>query len=471
LGLKITLSYNGDMEEKLRGLPSVDRLLSEPQIQALTGVRGLSRDLVVELIRENLDYYRSEIKKGKGLPATEEIIARITDRATGLILPSLKPVINATGVVVHTNLGRAPLSEEAISAMERISRGYNNLEFDLESGERGSRHTHLEPLLCRLTGAEAGLVVNNNAAAVLLGLSAIAKRKEVIVSRGQAVEIGGGFRIPEVMKQSGARLVEVGTTNCTYIRDYEAVITPRTVALLRVHSSNFKVVGFTHMVTLEEMVALGKRYNLLVLDDLGSGCPLDTTRFGLDAEPLIQDSVKAGADLVFFSGDKLLGGPQAGIIVGKKALIDKLKKHPLVRAMRVDKTRIAALAVTLLHHLKGEATVKIPVWQMISMPLEVIERRARHWAESLAGTARVIEGESVIGGGSLPGSSLPTWLVAIGDPRKPTQTQKLARILRSQEPPVIGRISENILLLDPRTVSVAEDEILIQAVQQALRQL
>ncbi|MCR4392843.1 MAG: L-seryl-tRNA(Sec) selenium transferase [Dehalococcoidales bacterium] len=471
LGLKITLSYNGDMEENLRRLPSVDKLLSKPEIQELTGVHGLSRDLVVELIRESLDFYRSEIKKGKDLLADGEIVARITGRAAGLILPSLKPVINATGVVLHTNLGRAPLSEEAVSAMKNISGVYNNLEFDLESGERGSRHTHLEPLLCRLTGAEAGLVVNNNAAAVLLGLSAIAKRKEVIVSRGQAVEIGGGFRIPEVMRQSGAKLVEVGTTNCTYIRDYEAAITPRTVALLRVHSSNFKVVGFTHMVTLEEMVSLGKQYNLLVLDDLGSGCPLDTTRYGLDAEPLIQDSVKAGADLVFFSGDKLLGGPQAGIIVGKKALIDKLKKHPLVRAMRVDKTRIAALAVTLLHHLKGEATVKIPVWQMISMPLEVIERRARQWAESLAGVARLIEGESVIGGGSLPGSSLPTWLVAIGDPRKPAQAQKLARILRSQEPPVIGRISENILLLDPRTVSVAEDEILIQAVQQALRQL
>jgi len=470
LGLEITLSYNGDMEEKLRRLPSVDRLLGESEIQELTSVHGLSRDLVVELVRESLDFYRSEIKKGRDLPATGEIAARITGRAAGLVIPSLKRVINATGVVLHTNLGRAPLSEEAISVMVNVSQGYNNLEFDLESGERGSRHTHLEPLLCRLTGAEAALVVNNNAAAVLLGLSAFAKRKEVIVSRGQAVEIGGGFRIPEVMKQSGAKLVEVGTTNCTYIRDYEAAITPRTVALLRVHSSNFKVVGFTHMVTLEEMVALGKQYNLLVLDDLGSGCPLDTTRFGLGAEPLIQDSVKLGADLVFFSGDKLLGGPQAGIIVGKKALIDKLKKHPLVRAMRIDKTRIAALGVTLLHHLKGEATVKIPVWQMISMPLEVIERRARYWAESLAGMARVIEGESLIGGGSLPGSSLATRLVAIGDPQKPAQTQRLARILRSQNPPVIGRISENILLLDPRTVSEVDDEILIRAVQQALRQ-
>ena len=347
--------------------------------------------MIADLVRENLDCYRTRVSQGKEPPDPDEIVLNIVNQASALARPTLRPLINATGVVLHTNLGRAPLSEETIAAMDTISRGYNNLEFDLESGERGSRHTHIEPLLCRLTGAEAGLVVNNNASAVLLGLTALAKRKEVIVSRGQAVEIGGGFRIPEVMRQSGAKLVEVGTTNCTYIRDYEQAITPRTAALLRVHSSNFQVVGFTQMVTLEEMVALAKQHNIPVLDDLGSGCPLDTAQFGLSPEPTIQESIAKGVDLAFFSGDKLLGGPQAGIIVGKKIYIDKLKKHPLVRAMRVDKTRLAGLAATLIHYLKGEALTKIPVWQMISLPFPEIDRRAALWAE-LSGRRRSGDG-------------------------------------------------------------------------------
>jgi L-seryl-tRNA(Ser) seleniumtransferase len=302
----------------------VDKLLSEESIKDLES--SFPHDLIVEIIRENLDCYRAAILKGKGPPDLEEILANISNQAGALSRPSLRPIINATGVVLHTNLGRAPLSEEAIAAMDTVSRGYNNLEFDLGSGERGSRHSHIEPLLCRLTGAEAGLVVNNNASAVLLGLSALAKRKEVIVSRGQAVEIGGGFRIPEVMRQSGAKLIEVGTTNCTYIRDYEQAITPRTAALLRVHSSNFRVVGFTHMVTLEEMTALGKQFSVPVFDDLGSGCPLETAKYGLDREPTIQESIKSGVDLVFFSGDKLLGGPQ--LYYYCKDYVDKLKKHP-----------------------------------------------------------------------------------------------------------------------------------------------
>ena len=383
-----------------------------------------------------------------------------------LAKPRLTPVINATGVVLHTNLGRAPLSEETIAAMESASRGYNNLEFDLETGERGSRHVLIEPLLCRLTGAEAALAVNNNAAAVLLALTAFARRKEVIVSRGQAVEIGGGFRVPEVMRQSGAKLIEVGTTNCTYIRDYEEAVTPRTAAFLRVHTSNFLVVGHTHTVTLEELVAAGKRCQVPVFDDLGSGCPLDTRPFGLAPEPAIRESISAGADLVLFSGDKLLGGPQAGIIAGKKIYIDKLKKHPLVRAMRMDKTRLAGLAATLLHYIKGEALTKVPVWKMISMPLEEIDRRAKLWADAAGGLVKVIDGESLIGGGSLPGTSLPTRLLAIGDPQKPALAQKLARRLRAFDPPVIGRISENSLLLDPRTVMPAEDEIMVRALKQ-----
>ena len=450
-------------------LPSVDSLLNEEKIKELAAI--FPHDLVVDLIRENLDSCRTSISQAKELPALSEIVENIYNRGQALARPSLRPLINATGVILHTNLGRAPLSEKAIAAMNTISRGYNNLEFDIASGERGSRHTHTETLLCRLTGAEAALVVNNNAAAVLLGLSALAKRKEVIVSRGQAVEIGGGFRIPEVMRQSGAKLIEVGTTNCTYIRDYEQAITPQTTALLRVHSSNFRVVGFTQMVTIKEMVALAEAHNLMVFDDLGSGCVLDTTQFGLSPEPTVQESIASGVGLAFFSGDKLLGGPQAGIIVGKKVYIDKLKKHPLVRAMRLDKTRIAGLAATLIHYVKGEALREIPVWQMISMPLAEIDRRAGIWAKSVDNLARVIDGESLIGGGSLPGTALPTRLVAIGDAKRPGLAQKVARYLRHQETPIVGRINDNIMLLDPRTVPPQEDEMVINGLKKAVAKL
>jgi L-seryl-tRNA(Ser) seleniumtransferase len=456
--------YNSAMESNLRLLPSVDKLLGYKKVRELEEL--FPREIIADLVRENISLYRQAISRGKPAPDAEEIVENVCCQAQALARPSIRPLINATGVVLHTNLGRAPLSEEAISAMQAASRGYNNLEFNLESGERGSRHGHIEPLICRLSGAEGGLVVNNNASAVMLGLSALAKRKEVIVSRGQAVEIGGGFRVPEVMRQSGAKLVEVGTTNCTYIKDYEQAITPRTAALLRVHSSNFKVVGFTHMVSLEEMVALGRQYSIPVLDDLGSGCPLDTAQFGLDAEPTIQESIRAGVDLAFFSGDKLLGGPQAGLIAGRKIHIDILKKHPLVRALRVDKTRLAGLAATLLHYLRGEALAKVPVWRMIALPAEEIRRRAAMWNESLEGKARVIEGESLIGGGSLPGATLPTFLLAVGDPARPGMTQKMARRLRLYDPPVVGRISDNILLLDPRTVDPAEDGAVIEALKE-----
>jgi L-seryl-tRNA(Ser) seleniumtransferase len=342
--------------------------------------------------------------------------------------------------------------------MEEVSRGYANLEFDLASGSRGSRHSHVEGLLCQLTGAEAALVVNNNAAAVLLGLTALARRKEVIVSRGQAVEIGGGFRIPDVMRQSGAKLIEVGTTNRTYVRDFEEAINPATAALMRVHSSNFRLMGFTSEVTLEELVNIAKKHNLLVLDDLGSGSLLDTTAFGLAPEPMVQQSVKAGASLTFFSGDKLLGGPQAGIIVGEKQYVDKLKRHPLARALRSDKTRLAGLAATLMHYLKEEATAKVPVWRMIAAPLKEIEQRAGLWAKAYD-DAKVIDGETMVGGGSLPGGSLPTKLVAIGGKR----ALEISRRLRLQKIPVIGRVEKDRLLLDPRTVLPEEDEIVIKA--------
>ncbi|MBI2329039.1 MAG: L-seryl-tRNA(Sec) selenium transferase [Chloroflexi bacterium] len=451
------------MNSQFRHLPSVDRVISEQRIKQLEGI--YPHQLLVNLIRQRLEHERRAIAAGNPCPAIDEIVASILAQLRELGNPSLRPVINATGVILHTNLGRAPLSREAMTAMDNIARSYSNLEFELDSGHRGSRQSHIEPILCQLSGAEAALVVNNNAAAVLLGLTALARRKEVIVSRGQAVEIGGGFRIPDVMRQGGAKLVEVGTTNCTYGADYEQAITPRTAALLRVHASNFQVTGFTQSVTLEEMVTLGRQYNLPVFDDLGSGCFLDTTVFGLDPEPMVPQSVAIGAGLVFFSGDKLVGGPQAGIIVGKEQLIAKLKRHPLARAVRISKTELAGVAATLLHYLKGEAVEKIPLWRMISAPLEEIERRARLWAEALAGLAQMIDGESMIGGGSLPGSTLPTRLVAIGGEGKgkgKNVVQALAGKLRTNEKvPIIGRISDNVLLLDPRSVLPEDDQVVL----------
>ena len=452
------------MDKEFRHLPSVDKLISKERIRQLQ--ETYPHTLLVELIRRHLEQERLSIAAGNPCPSIDEIVESICAQARALETPSLRPIINATGVILHTNLGRAPLSQEALAAMDAAAKGYCNLEFDLESGRRGSRMTHVESLLCQLTGAEAALVVNNNASAVLLGLTALAKRKEVIVSRGQAIEIGGGFRIPDVMRQSGAKLVEVGTTNCTYAADYEQAITPRTAALLRVHSSNFRIMGFTHWITMDELVTLGRQHDLLVLDDLGSGCFLDTATFGLDPEPMVQQSVASGVGLTFFSGDKLVGGPQAGIIVGKKQFVDKLKKHPLARAVRIDKIRLAGLAATLIHYLKGEAVSKIPVWRMISAPLEEIDQRARLWVQPLQDLARVVDGETMIGGGSLPGGTLPTRLVAIGGEGKRTKiAQALSQRLRSQEVPIIGRISDDVLLLDPRSVLPEEDEIVLKSLQ------
>ena len=453
------------METGFRHLPGVDRVLSVERIKQLE--KDYPHDLLVNLIRQQIEQERLSIAAGNTCPSIDEIVEAVCTRLQALEKPSLRPIINASGVILHTNLGRAPLGKESLAAMDAASKGYCNLEFNLDSGTRGSRNVHIEWLLCQLTGAEAALVVNNNASAVLLGLTALAKRKEVIVSRGEAVEIGGGFRIPDVMRQSGAKLVEVGTTNCTYASDYEQAINQRTAALMRVHSSNFRLMGFTNEVSLEELMAIGSRNDLPVFDDLGSGCFLDTTKFGLAPEPTVQQSVAVGAGLTFFSGDKLVGGPQAGIIVGRKQYIDKLKKHPLVRAVRTDKTRLAGLAATLIHYLKGEAETRVPVWRMISAPLEEVERRAGLWAKAIGDLAQVIPGETMIGGGSLPGGTLPTRLVAIGGGGKKGQkiAQAVSQRLRAREIPVIGRISEDVLLLDPRSVLPEEDSIVLQALQ------
>ncbi|HEX9015859.1 MAG TPA: L-seryl-tRNA(Sec) selenium transferase, partial [Chloroflexota bacterium] len=380
------------------------------------------------------------------------------------VRPSLRPVINGTGVIIHTNLGRAPLSEDALLAVLRTSAGYSNLEYRLEEGVRGSRHDHLADLLKRITGSEDALAVNNNASAVLLVLSALAGGREVIVSRSQAVEIGGGFRIPDVLRQSGARLVDVGTTNRTYVQDFADAITPETALLLHVHPSNFRVEGFVHSPTIEEMVELGERAGIPVVDDLGSGSLLDTSIFGLQREPTVQERIAAGVSLVCFSGDKLLGGPQAGLIAGKSRYVEAVRRHPLARAVRTDKMAIAALSATLRHYLLGEATEKIPVWRMISTPLAALDRRASRIARRLrqAGvSAEVVSGMSTIGGGSLPGETLPTKLVAVSPREDGPDVSRLAAALRQMDPPLVARVERDMLVIDVRTVGEESDGVVV----------
>ena len=447
---------------ELRKLPSIDRLLQE---EAVAGARAqFGQELTVQTARELLDTVRTDIvAQDATCPDLLELAGRLVAHLHFTARPTLRPVINATGVIIHTNLGRALLSDAARAAMDAAGAGYSNLEYDLEEGQRGSRYVHAVALLQRLTGAEDALVVNNNAAAVLLCLMALARDRGVIISRGQLVEIGGGFRIPEVLQTSGARLVEVGSTNRTHLADYHDAIGPDIAALLRVHSSNFRQVGFTAEVSLADLVVLGRKHGLPVIDDLGSGTLLDTSLYGLTYEPRVQDSVRAGATLVTFSGDKLLGGPQAGIIVGSSEAIARLRHYPLTRALRVDKTTLAALAATLVHYLRGEATSKIPVWRMIATPRDALEARAQSWAMALRDrgvAAEVWAGESTVGGGSLPGETLPTSLLAL--PSLPAD--RMANALRNGDTPVIARITQDALVLDPRTVATAEEQTLLRQV-------
>ncbi len=441
----------------LRELPSVDRLLG----LAADLVGDYGHPLTAQVLREVLDGLRADPPAAMPDPAAIVDLAR--QRLAEVTAPPLQHVINATGVIIHTNLGRAPLSRAALAQMQAAAQGYSTLEYDLERGARGTRAAQLERLLARLTGAEAALVVNNNAAAVLLGLTALARGKRVLISRSQLVEIGGGFRVPDVMKQSGARLVEVGTTNRTHLRDYQEALDARTALVLRAHHSNFKIVGFTTEPSLAELCSLG----VPVLDDLGSGALLDTAAYGLAHEPMVQESLAAGAGLVAFSGDKLLGGPQAGLIVGRQDLVARVRRHPLARAVRADKLTLAGMGATLLHYLRAEAPREIPVWQMIALPLEAVAGRAEAWAQALRGLglpAQVVAGESTVGGGSLPGETLPTRLVAL-EVRSPNA---LAARLRRQTPPVIARVAGGQLLLDPRTVLANEEAALLRVLRSAL---
>jgi L-seryl-tRNA(Ser) seleniumtransferase len=443
----------------LRLLPSVDRIVNAP---SLSDVR--SRQLLTDMAREALDDARRSISDGGAAPSFEELIADVRRRYEFVVRPPVQRVINATGVILHTNLGRAPLAVEAIEAMAVVSRGYSNLEFEMGSGARGSRHTILEPLLRRLTGAEAAMAVNNNASAVLLALAALAAGKEVVVSRGHLVEIGGGFRVPDVMRQSRARLVEVGTTNRTRAADFASAVGPKTAAVMRVHPSNFKVSGFTEAPSLENVARVAREADVLLLDDLGSGCLLDTRAYGLPPEPTAQASIAAGADVVTFSGDKLLGGPQAGLIVGTAKAVAAMKRHPLARAVRLDKASIAGMAATLRLYLEGAAEARIPVWRMISTTIDDLDERARALASRIGAAAKVADGRSMIGGGSLPEESLPTRLVAI-EPGRCSATS-LARRLRARD--VVPRIEDGRLLIDPRTVDPGDDAQVAAAVVAAL---
>jgi L-seryl-tRNA(Ser) seleniumtransferase len=443
-----------------RSLPSVDELLQLPAAVRL--IEEYGRPLTLEAVRQVLDDLRSEIREGISFSMPLDFLAAAGDLLAKWLAPSLVPVINATGVVLHTNLGRAPLATSALNAINSQA-AYCTLEYDLANGERGSRTLHAEELLKRITGAQAALVVNNNAAAVLLSLSTLARNHRVIISRTQLVEIGGGFRVPDVMKQSGAKLVEVGTTNRVHLSDYELALQEPTAMVLRAHSSNFRMIGFTSEPSFPELVEMAHSRQVMVMDDIGSGALLDTSRFGMAHEPMVQESIACGADLVCFSGDKLVGGPQAGIIVGKAELIARIKRHSLYRAMRADKICLAALVATLLHYVKNEAECEIPVWKMISMRQEAIQERAARWQIVLGG-GEMIKGESTVGGGSLPGEVLPTYLLALSIPNP----SRFLKRLRQAQPPVIARIQDNRVVLDPRTVPDKLDDELLSILKQAL---
>jgi L-seryl-tRNA(Ser) seleniumtransferase len=467
-------------QQVLHKIPSVDEILSRPEITDLLKIHP--RTVVVEAIRKGLGRLRSEILNKENLSDLEdalfsfEYLYPLFQREIELqIQPQLRRVINATGVVIHTNLGRSPLHPSALQHLMDVARNYSNLEYDLDLGERGSRYTHVEGILCRLSGAESAMVVNNNAGAVLLALNTLAEGREVIVSRGELVEIGGAFRIPDVMKRSGALLREVGTTNRTYISDYQKAIGPQTALLLKVHPSNFRVMGFTSDTSLQELVQLGSEHHIPVMNDLGSGCFVDLTQYGLEKEPTIQESIKAGVDLVTFSGDKLLGGPQAGIILGKKNFLDQIKINPLTRALRIDKLTLAALESTLLLYLDEErAMEEIPTLRMLKVDLSILKKRGKRLLKRLSETIikrnEIVLREDIsqVGGGALPLQELPTIVLAL----KPIDfsVNRLEESLRKIELPIISRISKDELILDMRTVFDEEIPLLAVGLEKALKQ-
>ena len=454
-------------QKLLRQIPKVDELMKQPRLRELCGIVPAQK--VTEAVRQILDDLRGGILSGsiEELPAPEELCGLVVSTANKKAEYSLRKVINATGIILHTNLGRACISQRAADAAREVAQSYSTLEYNLEAGRRGTRYSHVEELLCKLTGAESALVVNNNAAAVLLILSDMAQGGQVITSRGELVEIGGSFRVPDIMEACGAQLKEVGTTNKTHLFDYERAICPETKALMKVHTSDYRIVGFTEKPTLAEMVELGHQYNLPVIEDLGSGSLVNLEQFGLHDEPTVQDSIRAGVDVVSFSGDKLLGGPQAGLIVGRKAIVDKLKKHPLTRAMRVDKMTLAALEATLRSYDAG-LTDEIPTIAMLSatpakLRAKADSLRARMAAAGIA--AEVVSTEGQVGGGSVPTHMLKSFAVAVQPAG--VSLDQLEINLRLGSPAIIGRINHDRFLLDVRTLWEDDYDAIVKAVAEA----
>ncbi|MFH1623821.1 MAG: L-seryl-tRNA(Sec) selenium transferase [Pseudomonadota bacterium] len=463
-----------DRQRYLRALPSVDRIMQQDRVKAL--LEEYPRWLVLKTVQFVVEEERRGILSSDLNSLSEERLSleyfclRVAERISTFGQPSLRRVINGTGVIVHTNLGRSLLAGEVLRNLVAVASNFSNLEYNLEEGRRGSRYSHVEDLLCELTGAQGALVVNNNAGAVLLALNTMAKGQEVIVSRGQLVEIGGSFRIPDVMRSSGARLVEVGTTNKTHLTDYKRAINDDTALFLKVHTSNFQIVGFTSEVELEELVELGREYSLPVMEDLGSGCLIDLGRYGLSREPTVQEAISTGVDLVTFSGDKLLGGPQAGIILGREEAVRKIRDNPLNRALRIDKLTLAALESTLRIYMEGEGMVeKIPTLRMLTLPLKEIERRAKGLYRTLRREnsgkfdVEIRNDNSKVGGGALPLQDLPTKVISI----KPIHlsVQGLEERLRRYTPPIIARVDNDQLLIDVRTLQEGESKIVVGAIK------
>ncbi len=455
-----------------RKIPSVDVLLAHPQIEE--ALSGQPRVLVIRAIHEVLETLRAAIQEeapvSEEVLETDVIVHNVLVQMDRLSMPSLRNVVNATGVVVHTNLGRSLLAERVLAKFDSLAGGYSNLEYSLEQGRRGSRYTHVEYLLKELTGAEAGMVVNNNAAAVLLALETLAKGKEVVVSRGQLVEIGGAFRIPDVMRKSGATMVEVGTTNKTHLGDYEEAIGPDTALLLKVHTSNFQIVGFTEEVPLSDLVKLGQKHGIPVMDDLGSGCLVDFSQYGMIQEPTVQDALEQGVGVVTFSGDKLLGGPQAGIILGKNELVKAIRENQLNRALRIDKLTLLALEETLRMYRDPRMAVKeIPTLRMICSSYESLAEKAEQLHDLIQGintlnfSVEQMDGDSKVGGGALPLQKLKTRLVSLVPAR--ISAQKMEEHLRQNDPPVIGRVEKDRLMLDVRTIQEKEVSTVAQAIK------
>ena len=454
---------NNNLNLLLSGIPSVEKILQNKNLQPL--ILKYSQKMLTPIVRKVISEEKKNRYKNIPLYSPEERINKIKEYFDQEKFTFLQGIINGSGVILHTNLGRAPFGKEILASIQNSLQGYINLEYDLVEGSRGKRGKIVEKLLCTLSHSENSLIVNNNAAAIFLILNVLAKNKEVIVSRGELIQIGGGFRIPEILEQSGAYLREIGTTNQTFIEDYEKAINDHTSLILKVHQSNFKMNGFTHQVEISELKKIGKRYNLPVVMDLGSGTFLSTEKFGLKHEPTVQENIRAGADIVCFSTDKLLGGPQGGAICGKEIYLKKISQHPLFRTLRVDKITLTILQEILLYYLKNEATEKIPIWKMISCPLEKIDERSQNICQKLKNEnipAFLEEGQTAIGGGSLPEQSLPTKLVII---KPPGPVEIFSKELRLGSPPLLGRKEKENFVLDPRCFDSSDDNLVIKIIK------